>query len=244
MRKQNGTTIVEVLISIIIITIVLGLLFNMFLQIRNEDNSNQIQANFTINQSTIVKDVEEDIVNYGVKRVSSCDLSEANISSIATGFENKHRCIKIEYAADYIEDKIGFLMLYNTYSRYDTDNGAYVGQSDTASWMIQYVRGHYTKTYANGSADYSSFKNGTQTMKQYPTEVSTIPKVAVKYSATGTVNAASINFPIETGDGERYDINLSFTFNGNSTFKCLNNHESSFECICLSGDALCQPTYS
>ena len=61
MRKQNGTTIMEILISVIIIAIVMGLLFTLLIQVRNEDKSNQIQSNFVINQSTMIKEIEEDI---------------------------------------------------------------------------------------------------------------------------------------------------------------------------------------
>ncbi len=64
MRKKNGTTIIEILISIIIIAIVMGLLFTLLIQVRNEDTSNQIQSNFVINQATIIKEVQEDIVKW------------------------------------------------------------------------------------------------------------------------------------------------------------------------------------
>ena len=47
----------------------MGLLFTLLIQVRNEDTSNQIQSNFVINQATIIKEVQEDIVNYGVKSI-------------------------------------------------------------------------------------------------------------------------------------------------------------------------------
>ena len=245
MRKQNGATIVEVLISIIIIAIVMALLFNMFLQVRSEDISNQIQSNFTINQSTIIKEVEEDIVNYGVKTISSCNISDANInmSSIVSGYQNQFRCLKIEYAADYIQDKIAFLMLYNTYSRYDVENKEYKGKEGFERWMIQYVRGSYHNEF--NLPDTDTWKNATQIMKEYPTEVITSDNIVVNYSATSTINAASIVLPIVNGEGEHYDIFLSFTFNGYDNFKCLVKDNSSFECNCLGGkdDLYCQKTF-
>ena len=51
MKKQNGMTIIEVLLSVVIIGIVLLLLFSLLIQVRNEDNENNIQSNFIINQS-------------------------------------------------------------------------------------------------------------------------------------------------------------------------------------------------
>lgn len=246
MRRKNGTTIIEILISVIIIAIVMGLLFTMLIQVRNEDKSNQIQSNFVINQSTMIKEVEEDIVNYGVKSISECNLSEANISStvLNQGYESKFKCIKIEYAADYIEDNIGFLMLYNTYARYDVENGKYQGRSDTAKWMIQYVRGKYDK-YSGGRPMLTSWHNATQMMKDYPSEVVADDGAYVSYTAASSSwNAASIVIPIVNGIGEHYDINLALTFKGNNTFKCHTSNPNKMECRCTSGNALCQATYN
>lgn len=237
MRKQNGTTILEILMSIIIITIVLALIFNIFIQVRNEDYSNQIQSEFVINQATIIKNVEEDMVNYGVKEISSCTLSEANVTSIVEGEENNYRCLKIEYAADYIEDKIGFLMIYNTY----TNNN---NEASSHKWAIRYVRGNYTKYDNSNNPIITSWKNNTQTMLEYPASLELIDKLTIKYTATNEMNAAIINLPIVNIEGEHYDINLPFTFNGNSTFKCINKNNSIFECSCSSLDALCEITYN
>lgn len=245
MRKKNGTTIVEILISIIIIAIVMGLLFTMLIQVRNEDKSNQIQSNFVINQSTMIKEIEEDIVNYGVKSVSSCNLSEANISLsvLNQGYESSFKCVKLEFAADYTEDKIGFIMLYNTYAKYDVENGKYQGVSDTARWMIQYVRGKYNKHTAAGPV-LTSWNNATQIMKDYPGYVSTDELAYVSYTAAvGTTNAASVVIPIVNGDGEHYDINLSFTFQGNNNFKCLTSDKNKLDCRCNGSKVLCEQTY-
>jgi len=75
MRKRNGTTIVELLISVILIALVLALLFNLLVQVRNEDVTNNTQSNYVINQAAIIKEIEQDFIDYGVKKVSSCSLS-------------------------------------------------------------------------------------------------------------------------------------------------------------------------
>lgn len=249
MRKQNGTTIIEILISIIIIAIVMGLLFTMLIQVRNEDKSNQIQSNFVINQSSMIKEIEEDIVNYGVKSVSSCNLSEANISAavLNQGYESSFKCIKLEYAADYTEDNIGFIMLYNTYAKYDVENGSYQGISSSARWMIQYVRGKYTRystTNSTARPVLTSWNNATQIMKDYPSDIISSDGAYVLYTvASGAVNAVSIVIPIENGDGEHYDINLSLTYQGENNFKCITDNKNKLDCRCNGSEALCNPTY-
>lgn len=245
--KNRGMTIIEILISICIISIVVLLLFNMLIQVRNEDMSNQIQSNFVINQATFIKEIEEDIIDYGVKSISSCSLQEANISRelLNTGYENKFKCIKFEYAADYTEDNIAFLMVYNTYARFDVENGEYKGRDDSARWMVQYVRGHYKK-YNGDRPDLTSWKNATQLMKEYPSvvELNDSPYILYTASANPAQNAASIVLPITNGEGEHYDINLSYIYQGNDKFKCKTHDNKMLECRCKGTDALCQATYN
>ena len=88
---NKGMTITELLVSICIISIVLLLLFSLLIQVRSEDNKSSIQSNFIIDQSTMIKAIEEDVTDYGVKRVSACTLSEQGIdnSIIVSGYEDK-----------------------------------------------------------------------------------------------------------------------------------------------------------
>lgn len=263
-RKKNGMTIVEVLISILLISIVVALLFNMLIQIRNEDVDNSIQSNFLLSQAMFTKTIEEDAINYGVSRVSSCNLTDANISVelLNSAYANDFKCIKIEYAADYTEDNIGFLMVYNTFEKYDVVNGKYQGIQDTSSWMIQYIRGHYERDQSNnmlGDPNYSinkpnvsSWKSLTQTMRSLPADIDMSNTSYINYTAapSSTIgglitnyNAANLVVPIVNPDGEHYDINVAFTFNGTTNFKCDMKKPKSLDCRCKSSSSLCQNTY-
>ncbi|MBO5475715.1 MAG: prepilin-type N-terminal cleavage/methylation domain-containing protein [Bacilli bacterium] len=263
-RKKNGMTIVEVLISILLISIVVALLFNMLIQIRNEDVDNTIQSNFLLSQAMFTKTVEEDAINYGVSRVSSCNLTDANISIelLNSAYANEFKCIRIDYAADYTEDNIGFLMAYNTFEKYDVVNGKYQGIQDTSSWMIQYIRGHYEKdqsghklgdpAFSINYPDVSTWKSLTQTMRSLPADIdmsytSYINYTAAPSSTIGGIitnyNAANLVMPIVNPDGEHYDINIAFTFNGNNNFKCDMKKPKSLDCRCKSSNSLCQNTY-
>lgn len=250
---NKGMTIVEILMSICIIGIVLMLLFTMLVQVREEDKANNIQSNFLINQSTFIKEIEEDIVNYGVKSVSSCALSDANIPSysVVAGDENKFKCLRIEYAADYMKDNIGYVMIYHYYTSYDTINGNYKGKD--SAWMIQYVRGLYEGTCAPGiMPNRSKWKSTVSVMKQMPSEVDLSQKPYLLYTAMNgnNTNAASLVIPIVNAEGEHYDINLSFTFKGNNQFKCYTRkrvgasviNDQDFSCLCQSGNSLCNQT--
>lgn len=244
-KYNKGMSIVEILISICIIAIVLALLFTLLIQVRHEDSDNNIQSNFIINQSTYIKTIEEDIVNYGIKAVENCTLADANIrqESIVSGQEDNIKCIKIIYAADYIKDNIGFILVYNYYRSYDIGtNGNYEGRD--AAWVIQYLRGSYT--CKSGTALRSTWSSKNMVMKEIPSEVDMSLTPYVLYTAASganTYNAASIVLPIVNLDGEHYDINLSYTFKNNTSFKCDNSDSSKLQCICQSGSGLCNATY-
>lgn len=250
MKKYNrGVTIIEILLSVCIIGIVLLLLFGMLLQVRNEDKNNNIQSNFIINQSTFIKTIEEDIANYGVVAISECKLSEVNISdgTIATGNEEDYKCIRIEYGADYLKDSVGYLMIYKYYTKYDIVGKSYMGKAP--KWIIKYARGYYQQC-PGGDATIASWKEEISIMKEMPAEINLNEEPYVMYTAQQTgINAGSLVLPITTLEGEHYDINLSFTFQGNNNFKCevipsktLTNTPTKLKCDCKSGDSLCSKT--
>ncbi len=244
-KNQKGVTTVEILVSICIIAIVLVLLFSLLSQVHHEDEDNAVQSNFILNQSTFIRLLEEDIVNYGVESISPCTLSEANIATntIATGYEDKYKCIRITYAADYIKDKIGYLLIYNYYRTYEGVGESYKGTNN--SWMISYMRGSYQKCdVVTNRPISSSFKSETSTMREIPSEVILDDVPYVMYTAMSSgINAASMVIPIQNEKGDHYDLNLSFTFQGNDHFACDNSKPNRLECKCLSSDGMCNETY-
>ena len=75
MKKYNhGTSIVEILLSIIIISITLMALMNILISVRKDSEANQVQSQYVLNQSQFVQMIEDDITQYGVSLVSSCSL--------------------------------------------------------------------------------------------------------------------------------------------------------------------------
>lgn len=229
MKNNKGMTIIEMLISLIIISLVIALLFNMLIQVRNEDVSNQIQSVFLINQSSFIKEIEEDMLDFGVKNVTTCTLDEANIKNtvIAPGYQDRYKCLKIEYDIDYGEDDTAFLMVYKAYSKFTSKTN---GIDESISWVIQYVRGHYERRDINtGNYILDSWKNETQIMKQYPDELSVDETPYMLYTNTLGINAASLIVPIVNSTNEHYDINLSFTFEGRKDI-CTEKHNSLLRC--------------
>lgn len=246
MNKYNkGVTIIEIIISVAIISIVLILMFTLLISIRHEDTSNNVQSNFVINQASFVKTIEEDIISYGVKSISPCTLADVNITStVRSGYEDKYTCLRIEYNADYIKDKIGFLMIYNYYTKYEKQGDTVVGTE--SEWMIQYVRGSYEKCIKGQEPTRSTWKNKTTIMRSMPEEVdlNQVPYVLYTVLNEPLTNAASLVIPIVTLDGIHYDFNLSFTFKGNNSFICDNYNSKKLKCNCQGDNKLCENTYN
>lgn len=241
---NKGMTIAEILVSICIISIVMLLLFSLLVQVRDEDNKNAIQSNFVINQSTVIKAMEEDITDYGLKRVSPCTLTETGIDSsiIVSGYQERYKCLKLEFKSEFLKSNIAFLTIYNYYTKYDFNNGSYVGKDNEKSWMISYKRGYYKDQNPDGSPNYKTFSAESSIMKELPTEVDLNFESYMDFTAMNeNINAASLVFPVVNLNGEHYDINIGFTFNGNNLFKCKSQSEgyNKFKCNCKSNSSLC-----
>ena len=90
MKKYNqGTTILEVLVSIILISTIVGLLFGLLIRIQEDDEENNLNSSFLLAESTIEKTVGEDAINYNIKRVSSCTLQDAGINTNTIASSNR-----------------------------------------------------------------------------------------------------------------------------------------------------------
>lgn len=244
--NNKGMTITELLVSICIISIVLLLLFSLLLQVRNEDTKNSIQSNFVINQSTFIKAIEEDITDYGIKRISPCTLSEMGVdaSIVVKGYEEKYKCLKIEYKKEFLKSNIAFLAIFNYYTRYTFKDGNYVntGNESDKSWMLSYKRGYYKEYNPDGTPNYKTFYGENSIMKEIPEEVDLSFDSYLNYTALSeNTNAASLVFPIVNLAGEHYDINVGFTYLGNNLFKCKNSDTkyNVFNCKCSSSNSLC-----
>lgn len=234
-NSNKGMTIIEVLISVCIIAIVLILLFSLLLQVRAEDRDNNIQSNFILNQSIMIKTVEEDIIDLGLKSISECSVSEI-LPEREKGYlfenENNSYCIQFVYGEDDITDSYGYLMLYKYKMKWKVEDGKEVFDNDAdnnAPWMIRYQRGNYDfkKTELASISEFQglkskkNFNEKTSVMKELPGNIITDGhKPYVKLTNySGIKNSGLLVLPIVTDMGEHYDIDISFTYASN-LFSC------------------------
>ena len=199
MKTDNkGMTIMEVLISVCIIAIVLILLFSLLLQVRSEDTDNNIQSTFILTQASIIKNIEEDIVDYGLRSIDQCNplnvLSDSDRSNIID--RNKIYCVQLNYGdlnnkgdSLFENDLTGIVMIYEYSLKYEVKADGSIKHSDLrgivngikySAWMIRYMRGNYVNQriydpdyegpdkVLNSNAKRELFRAKTTVMKELP----------------------------------------------------------------------------
>ena len=195
MKTDNkGMTIMEVLISVCIIAIVLILLFSLLLQVRSEDTDNNIQSTFILTQATMIKAIEEDIIDYGLRSIEQCNYMDVLKADDRTNMANQSDvyCVQLnygEFSAEedniYEKDNTGILLVYEYVLKYDVLDDGSIKPSDErgiingvkySAWMIRYMRGNYvdqTQKVNNSKKQETRdvFKAKTTIMKELPDQI-------------------------------------------------------------------------
>lgn len=246
MNKYNhGTTIIEILLSVVIISLVMVFLFTLLVQVKHEDDDNQVQSQFLIDQSTIVENVEEDITDYGVSGISACNIYNVDVtaSSVDSSQRENFKCVRINYAADYLKDNVGYLMIYKYYTTYDeaSSKGTKDLTGTESKWMIRYIRGSYS-----GAETTNNWSTATTLMKELPNDIDLSETSYARFNniakSTGTntinpPNAAVLVVPIMNTSGVHYDVSLPFLIKRGESFTCSpsssNVQSQKFSCVNL-----------
>lgn len=120
MKNNKGMTIVEIIVSIALISIILVFLINLLITVKNANDRNKASSELLINQALITKTIENDFTELKLKGVSYCTQTEVN-NNITTTKENVY-CLKLIYE----NNTNGFLLMY-TYQYSNVDKKTIVG---------------------------------------------------------------------------------------------------------------------
>lgn len=82
--NNKGVTLVEIIISVALISIVLVFLFSLLIQVNNQNSDNEIKSSYLIYQSTFTKQIEEDFLDYKLSSATTSCNAQAS-----TGETNK-----------------------------------------------------------------------------------------------------------------------------------------------------------
>lgn len=225
MNKYNrGTSVLEILISVMIISLVLILMFTLLNQVRDDEAKSIVHSNYIINQSMYTKAVAEDIMDFDLLTINACSLADANVKRVVTNAV----CLKLTYNNSKIQDNIGFLMVY----KYNTRTGSYCSPKTSCDpkWVISYVRGYYAVP-----GNRTTWKATKTVSNTYPDDIRTSTPIVDFTGSSGstTINFGTIKLPILNNNNEHYDISIPFKFTDNK-----------FRCTTSAKNLLCNCAYS
>ncbi len=120
--NKKGMSMVEIIVSIALISIVLTFLMNLFLRIRTTYNQSAVQADYNILVANIVKAIGDDIDNYGLSEIEY--ETEGNKSAIILTFN----AFRLNHLSDRIRKVLRvyfrnnkFYISYSYESKYTLD---------------------------------------------------------------------------------------------------------------------------
>lgn len=147
MKNNKGMTLVEIIISIALISIVLLFLFMLLITVNDINDESEVNSSYLINKSLILKNIEEDLSKSNSITLSTCNVKDdiyGNYGVSSTYFTDKdnnskdnlkaNRCIKIKY---------------NDITDTDDENIAKIGiyyYKNKSSYVISYIRGNIKAT--------------------------------------------------------------------------------------------------
>lgn len=142
MKNNKGMTLVEIIISIALISIVLLFLFMLLITVNDINDESEVNSSYLINKSLILKNIEEDLSK---TEVSSVKLSTCNIADFYTSYNTYKDSLETKYKANQCIS-IAYL---------DADNNligekpAYISiyyYQNKSSYVISYIHGNVKAT--------------------------------------------------------------------------------------------------
>ena len=258
-RKYNssGMTIVEVLVSVIIISLVMGLLFTLLIQVQKASTDVKKKSSLLISQNVVTKAIEKDMIEVGVKAISSCTYDQFNLNNnlISLDEGSIYKCVRIEFNKSYDISDVGYILVYKQPKDGD----------DNENWVMRYGKGYYRDCEAGSEPEnYALWKETYSVVQKIDPEIkldlgSDTDKVSVKYTANyesfkkysqQKKNNGNIFIPIKDDNGYSYNLDLSFSFrinlpteetptNPRQVFTC---DEVGLDCVCVGDSSNCSLT--
>lgn len=178
--NKKGITLVEIIISVSLISIVLLFLFNLLIQVNNENSDNEVKSSYLVNQATFIKQIEEDFLEYEFKSgSSSCTVIKSSGTTskdklyLPKKKNNNIKCLKFIFGDTTYS--YAYLFLY---------------EREDNKTILSYYRGDFKQ-----SVELEEFNWSDNTYS---------------VSASNLGNEYAFSLPIIGPNGNDYSINLSY----------------------------------
>lgn len=186
---KKGMTLVEIIVSLALISIVLIFLMNLFIKVRGTYNQSKIQSDYEILTSNIIKAVGDDIENYGLYSVEYENTSAK--SAVILTFD--------EFRPTKLSERIKKVLRV-----YYKNNHYYISYSYESSSSPE-------STLASRTDNITSKERVTSNIRPIPTDVvidsNKYINLETKSESDGS-KIIEINIPLANEKGNIYDINI------------------------------------
>ncbi len=194
MKNNKGVTLVEIIVSVVLISIVVIFIFNLMITVKNLNDTSNTSSTNIINKGIIIKKIEADFQNLGLVAVNKCIGTETAGVMVQNYNKDAYYCLKFTYNQTDSNYKYGYLVYYsyyNTTSKKDLN-------------IIGYIRGN---NITLRETNIPPIKNDNYNLE-------------IKNScAYDTYNQCAlwISMPVVEDFDSSYNINLSYVYQGNIT---------------------------
>lgn len=195
MKNQKGVTIVEIVVSVALISLVIIFIFNLMITVKNiNDDSNSSSTNI-INQNIIIRKVQADFKDLELTKVDSCSSDDIKNLMVSNYNQKTSYCLKLSYAGG----EVGYLIYYSYHNNTSNKDLNIIGYSRENNVILR-------------ETDIVPQNNNEDSENNiYPLKVNTSCP-----SDESNVNCAlNIVMPVVDSVGNNYDINLNYIYASN-----------------------------
>ena len=181
--NKKGLTLIEIIVSIALISIVMVFLFQIVITIKNANDRQNNSSNNKMSVLIITREVQKDLDSFGLENtpIANCDFDD-NSNNIVPATASKVNCVKILYDSNNAKNNEGYILYYENNNKY----------------FLAYKRGKGNVIE-------------TQTVREI--SVPPKENLDIKINRAGNDNDFSIkiNVPIRD-DSENYDLDINYIY--------------------------------
>lgn len=201
--NKKGMTLVEIIISIALISIVLIFLFSLLVDVKDMNDEASINSDYLINKALILKNIEEDLDGSDSLTLNTCTINDfyTTYDTYKDDMEVKQKaseCIKFTFDND--DSKVAYLGIYY--------------YKNKKSYVISYIHGDTKATrllpeFEKYNVDDSgNIKSGFEI--KYSNSNGTTNEIITSEKILDKNIFHKIEIPIIGSDGKDYSILISY----------------------------------
>lgn len=202
--NNKGITLVEIIISIVLVSIVLIFLFSLLVSVKDLNSESEVNSTYLINKSLILKNIEEDLDTATSVTVGKCtvgeDFYEPYSSYVDTLTDEKFKaseCLQLDYG----DKGTGYLAIYYYLNK--------------KSYVISYIHGDKRATrllpeFIKYNILENDIKNKMTLTISDINENKPISYDSIESTQINLNNFMKIEIPIIGSDEKDYTISVSY----------------------------------